>query len=58
MDEDKKMCPICQKKVDSFSAEVCHEAKEYIMKRIKDDHPEWVEKDGLCPKCMDYYEKL
>jgi len=22
------------------------------------EHPEWVEEDGACPKCTEYYESL
>lgn len=30
----------------------------YIMEQIKKAHPKWVEKDGACPKCWEYYRKL
>lgn len=26
-----------------------------VITRIKQDHPEWVEADGACPKCIEYY---
>ena len=26
--------------------------------RIKQDHPEWIEADGACPKCVEYYRKI
>jgi len=29
-----------------------------VIARIKQDHPEWVESDGACPKCVEFYQKL
>ena len=28
-----------------------------LIARIKQDHPEWLEADGACPKCMEYYRQ-
>ena len=56
--EKKKYCPVCKKEMDEKSADICGMAYSYVIKRIKDDHPGWVEKDGACPKCLEYYKKL
>lgn len=37
---------------------VCVSAYKYVMERIKNEHPDWVEKDGACPQCVEYYKKL
>jgi hypothetical protein len=29
-----------------------------LIARIKQNHPEWVEEDGACPRCMEYYREL
>ncbi|MBP7216340.1 MAG: hypothetical protein KBA46_03540 [Candidatus Omnitrophica bacterium] len=59
MTNDKKnICPICKKHEHAIVVSICNEAKEYVLKRIRLDHPEWIEKDGLCTRCKDYYEKL
>lgn len=58
MEEERSFCPICKKEMDKKTAEICRQAREFIIKNIKRDHPEWVEKDGACPKCVEYYEKL
>ncbi len=47
-------CALCGKEVDS----VTHIAEHWLINNIKEDHPEWVEKDGSCKKCIDYYKSL
>ena len=27
----------------------------HIIDLVKHDHPEWVDKEGLCPQCAAYY---
>jgi len=29
---------------------------KHVIELIKFDHPEWVEKNGLCQKCIEYYK--
>ncbi|HSV43485.1 MAG TPA: hypothetical protein VLJ10_02930 [Candidatus Bathyarchaeia archaeon] len=50
-------CPLCgQKFQDQFSAYVDH-MKSEIVDQIKEDHPQWAEKDGSCQKCYEYYQR-
>ncbi len=56
--ERKMYCPVCNKLQDEEIVDVCNSAYSYLMERIKKDHPDWVEKDGACPKCVEYYEEL
>ncbi len=56
--ENKKKCPVCNKDLEESVVDVCCSAYEYIIERIKKDHPEWVEKDGACPKCVEQYKKI
>lgn len=61
MDEErkaKKYCPLCNKVMEEPIVDVCTEAYRYVIERIKDDHPDWVEEDGACPKCWEFYKKL
>lgn len=30
-------------------------AEKQLIDFIKKDYPHWVESDGACPKCVDYY---
>lgn len=33
-------------------------AENYVFQLIKEEHPEWVEHDGSCKRCEDYYRIL
>lgn len=54
----QKICPICTKEMDEPIVNACTEAQRYVIERIKEEHPDWVENDGACPKCLEYYKKL
>lgn len=56
--EIKKYCPICKRAMDEPVVDVCTGAYKFVIERIKDEHPGWVEADGACPKCLEYYKKL
>ena len=55
---EKKHCPICKQEQDSPLVDVYHTAYNWVIKYIKSEHPRWVEKDGACPHCIEYYKKL
>ncbi|HQP10447.1 MAG TPA: hypothetical protein PKV41_03605 [Candidatus Omnitrophota bacterium] len=48
-------CSICRKKVEQDLMAFISHTEGHIMEEIRKDHPEWVEKNGLCRKCVDYY---
>jgi hypothetical protein len=48
------MCPLCHKETDTLY----HIAEQAVIDLIKRNHPEWVEPDGACKKCIEYYESL
>lgn len=33
-------------------------AEQYMLEVIKNEHPEWVEEDGSCRRCEEYYYHL
>ena len=33
-------------------------AEQYLLEIIKSEHPEWVEDDGSCSRCEEYYNHL
>ncbi len=57
------VCPLCGEVITD--AELLIHAVKHdqqfrdgkIIARIKQDHPEWVESDGACPKCIEYYQQ-
>jgi hypothetical protein len=53
-----KKCPICKAMVEDDMVRLCQEAEDWIVGSIRRAHPEWVQKDGSCAKCMDYYKGL
>lgn len=54
----KKDCPLCHEKVplSFFERHVFRERS--MIRRMKEDHPEWLESDGACLKCLDEYKKV
>lgn len=54
----KKYCPFCNKVMEELVVDACTGAYRYVIDRIKSEHPDWVEEDGACPKCIKYYRKL
>lgn len=51
------ICPVCGKKVASDLKAYIGHTEGHIVDIIKTRHPEWIEKDGLCDKCLDYYRR-
>ena len=48
------ICPLCNEETD----ELHYLTEKYVLDMIKKDHPEWVETDGACKSCIDYYKAL
>ncbi len=56
-------CPLCEVAVtaDELRAHVkrdSEEIRQYVLSVIRTNHPKWVESDGSCEKCWEYYENL
>ena len=34
------------------------EIKKFLLDTIRHEHPEWIEENGDCTKCHEYYESL
>jgi len=49
-------CPICQEQIPDDVIKYTQHGDKHIVDLLKYDHPEWVEEDGLCTKCYDYYK--
>lgn len=47
-------CKLCNNEVDSLT----HIAEQWLLETIKERNPHWVEIDGVCSKCIDYYKSL
>ncbi len=49
------VCDICGEKIAGDSSQFIDHGEKHIVDFIKKKHPEWVEKNGICKKCIDYY---
>jgi hypothetical protein len=47
-------CTVCGQVSHELLSYVSH-TETHIVELLKHDHPEWVEGDGVCKKCLDYY---
>ena len=49
-------CSVCGEKIKNDVLLYINHTEKHVIDEIKDKHPEWAEKDGLCQKCVDYYK--
>ncbi len=49
-------CSTCKEDIDGDLLVYIDHTEGHIMEEIRLIHPEWVEDDGLCQKCVDYYK--
>lgn len=54
----QKKCPICNRLVEENIVNLCRDAEDWILQSIKRAHPDWIERDGTCSRCLNYYKKL
>jgi len=55
LDEGKmEHCKLCDEATDNLVKQV----ETSVLDMIKKHHPDWVETDGSCKKCVAYYENL
>ncbi len=54
----KKKCPICKTQVEEDMVKLCQDAEDWIIQSLKRAHPDWVEQDGTCSKCLQQYKNL
>ena len=50
-------CPVCDAKVPRDLLLYIDHTEMHIIDEIKRLHPEWVEANGVCNKCFEYYDK-
>ena len=49
-------CSVCQKAIEGDMAVYMDHTQNHIMDLVKRDHPQWVQSDGLCKPCYEYYK--
>ena len=48
-------CPLCNDAVDKLLYRFHIDSERSVIDRIKAQHPDWTEYDGICSRCVDYY---
>ena len=51
------ICAACQQKVTGDMIMYLDHTDQHIIDLLKNDHPEWVEKEGICKQCVEYYQQ-
>lgn len=50
-------CPVCSEEIERDLALFLDHGKQHVIDSIQKTHPEWVEKNGACSKCVNYFEE-
>ena len=58
MEDKQYKCQICGRMVHEKHALAHAKAEEYLIRLIRNDHPQWHEDETSCPKCIAYYRDL
>src|SRR5258705_6405146 len=48
-------CPLCNDAVNRLLYPFHLDSERLVIERIKVQHPAWLEKNGICSRCLDYY---
>ena len=51
------LCSVCNQKVSADLMVYKMHTENHIVDLVKHDHPNWIESNGLCQKCLKYYEE-
>ncbi len=49
-------CPLCHDQVEKLVYVFHMDSEQEVINRIKADHIDWVDQDGACLRCLDYYQ--
>jgi len=49
------LCSVCRQKVSGDMLVYVDHTEKHVIDLVKHDHPDWIEKDGICQKCVEYY---
>ena len=50
-------CSVCEEEISNDLVVYINHTEKHIVDEIKAKHPDWIEKDGLCQKCVDYFKR-
>lgn len=49
-------CSLCQQRVAGDLLVYVDHTQTHILEEIKKSHPGWAQADGICQKCLEYYQ--
>ena len=52
----KIICPLCNDQVSHLVYQYHLESERIVLEKIKQSNPGWVEDNGACKRCIDYYD--
>ncbi|MEO6734023.1 MAG: S8 family serine peptidase [Ferruginibacter sp.] len=52
---EKINCPLCNDKVDKLLYRFHIDSEQKVLDKIKEQNPGWMQNDGCCSRCVDYY---
>ncbi|HEY0679932.1 MAG TPA: S8 family serine peptidase, partial [Chitinophagaceae bacterium] len=50
------ICPLCGEPVNKLVYRFHIEGERTVIEKIRQENPAWTEKDGICSRCVDYYQ--
>ena len=50
-------CPMCREMIEGDITVFRNHTEDHIIDVIKNKNPGWVEEDGICPRCVEYFRK-
>ena len=50
------VCPTCGEKVPRDLLVFLSHTEDHIVDVVKRQHPDWIEGDGFCKRCYNYYK--
>ncbi|MEO6719278.1 MAG: S8 family serine peptidase [Ferruginibacter sp.] len=54
--KERLICPLCSDAVDTLLFRFHIESERAVLQLIKEKNPGWAVNDGLCSRCVDYYQ--
>lgn len=49
-------CGVCSRQIEGDVLTLQDHTDKHIIDLVKHDHPDWVDEDGMCRQCYDYYK--
>lgn len=50
-------CPLCGRTLERNLVLYLGHTDQHVIDKIKEEHPEWVEANGVCKPCAEYYKR-